>query len=75
MRTKQVTLFLDTENKIDQLSREVFKNTDKEVHYPREFEGGQKYLNIKKITYKGFEGSLPVGVVRSYKLGLGFTKT
>lgn len=75
LTTKIVYHFVDEEAGIDQLSREVFKNKDLEVHYPRGFEGGQKYRTIKKISFLGFKGKIPVGMVKSPFYGFGFTKT
>lgn len=75
LKTKKVYHFIDPEFEVNQLSREVYKKQDIEVHYPRGFEGGQKYVSIKKFTYKGFRGRLPVGVVKSQYYGYGFTKT
>lgn len=75
LSTKKVFYYHDTVNKIQQLSSEIFKKTDQIIHYPRGFEGGEKYKTIKKFTYKGFKGKLPVGVVKSVNFGWGFTKT
>ena len=75
LATKEVWYYYDTENKIKQISREIFKNTDQIIHYPRGFEGGQKYKTIKKFIYKGFKRKLPVGIVKSVNFGWGFTKT
>lgn len=75
LATKKVYHFIDTDLGIDQLSREVYKQKDIEIHYPRGFEGGQKYKTIKKFTFKGFKGKLPVGVIKSSFYGWGFTKT
>jgi len=74
MATKIVYYFYDTEENIEQLSKEVYKNKDMFVHYPRGFEGGQKYRTIKKFTYLGFKGKPPVGTVKSPVFGYGFTK-
>jgi hypothetical protein len=62
---KKTYRFVDTNKKIDQISREVFKKSDMEVHFPIGFDGGQKYSNLKKIVFKGFKGKLPVGVLKS----------
>src|SRR5690606_14026115 len=75
LATKKVFHYHDTVNKIKQLSSEVFKKTDQIIHYPRGFEGGEKYNTIRKFTYKGFKGKLPIGVVKSVNYGWGFTKT
>jgi len=75
LATKKVLYYYDTENKIKQISSEIFKKTDQIIHYPRGFEGGSKYKTIKKFIYKGFKGKLPVGVVKSVNFGWGFTKT
>src|SRR5438067_6489297 len=72
---KNVFYYCDTANNIKQLSSEVFKKKDHVVHYPRGFEGDEKYRTIKKFTYKGFRGKLPVGVLKSVNYGYGFTKT
>lgn len=73
--TMQAFNFIDDEKGVNQLSREVYKKLDQEVHYPRAFDGGQKYKSIKKITYRGFKGKLPVGVFKSVNYGYGFNKT
>lgn len=75
LATKKVYNFVDTELGIDQLSREVFKKKDVVIHYPRGFEGGQKYKTIKKVTFNGFKGKIPVGMIKSPFYGYGFTKT
>jgi hypothetical protein len=72
---RNVFFYHDTANKIKQISSEVYKKNDLLVHYPRGFEGGQKYKYIKKISYKGFKGKLPVGAIKSVNFGWGFTKT
>jgi hypothetical protein len=74
-KTKKVFFYVDTVGKINQISREVFKTKDEEIHYPRGFEGGQKYTNIKTFLYRGFKGKLPVGAIKSVNFGWGFTKT
>ncbi|MBC3541661.1 Shedu immune nuclease family protein [Rufibacter sediminis] len=73
-KTKTVYEYIDTENNIRQISREVYKNKDEVIHYPRGFEGGDKYKKIKKFTFKGFKGKLPVGIFKSASFGWGFTK-
>jgi hypothetical protein len=72
---KSVYHYVDPDEKIDQLSREVYKTEDTEVHYPRGFKGGAKYELIEKIIYKGFKKKLPVGIIKSVSFGYGFTKT
>lgn len=74
LKTKKVYHYYDNELGINQISREVFKNSDKEVHYPRGYESGDKYDKLKKFTYIGFKGKLPVGIVKSVNYGWGFTK-
>jgi hypothetical protein len=74
LKTKKIYNYIDTEKGIDQLSREVYKNKDVIVHYPRGFEGDSKYRTIKKFTYKSFKDKLPVGVYKSENYGYGFTK-
>lgn len=56
---KRVMFYHDTANAIQQISSEVFKKVDQIIHYPRGFEGGDKYKTIKKFIYKGFKGKLP----------------
>lgn len=73
--TKKIFYYHDSEKKIRQPSREIFKKTDVEIHFPRGFEGGEKYKTIKKFIYRGFKGKLPVGVNKSVNFGYGFTKT
>ncbi len=73
--TKKIFFYHDTVAGIKQISSEIYKKVDQIVHYPRGFEGGDKYETIKKFTYIGFNGKLPVGVVKSITFGWGFTKT
>lgn len=73
--SKDVYHYIDEENSIDYISKEIFKKVDEEIHYPRGFDSQHKYKTIRKFIYKGFKGNLPVGVVKSFKLGYGFTKT
>lgn len=72
---KKIMFYHNTANGIKQISAEIFKKADQVVHYPRGFEGGNKYKTIKKFIYKGYKGKLPVGVVKSVNFGYGFTKT
>lgn len=65
--------FVDTEKKVDQLSREVFKTKDLEIHYPIGYDGGPKYKKAGKFVFTGFGGNLPIGVQKSANFGLGFT--
>ncbi|WP_337043673.1 Shedu immune nuclease family protein [Emticicia sp. 17c] len=74
-KTKKVYYYIDSEKKINQISREVFKNKDTIIHYPRGFEGGDKYRTIKTFVYKGFKGKLPIGVFKTESHGWGFIKT
>jgi len=73
--TKQILFYYDSFAGIKQLSSEIYKKADQIIHYPRGYEGGDKYKTIKKFIYKGFKGKLPVGVVKSVAFGWGFTKT
>jgi len=74
-KTKEIYFFKDLENKIDQKSREVFLNEDKEVHFPTPFRGKNTYEHIQKFTFLGFNKKLPVGVYKVFTFGYGFTKT
>lgn len=75
-KDKDIYNYIDDELKINVLSREVYHKTAKEVHYPRAYEGGQKYKTIKTFTYIGFsKKDLPKGVYRVASFGYGFTKT
>lgn len=73
--TKNVYHFTDPDTNIDQLSREVYKKEDTEIHYPRGFKGGPKYDTIEKIIYKGFNKKMPIGIIKAVNFGYGFTKT
>lgn len=72
---KRVFFYHDTSKKIKQVSSEIFKKSDQIIHYPRGFDGGQKYKTIKKFIFKGFKGKLPIGIIKSVNYGWGFTKT
>lgn len=73
-QTKQVFHFVNEDKGIDQLSREVYKKTDIEIHYPIGYNGGSKYKNIKSIEFHGFNKKIPTGLIKSFKRGYGFTK-
>ena len=66
--------YIDSELGINQKSRVIYKKKDLVVHYPRAFEGGQKYKTIEKFSFIGFKNKLPVGVNKSVTFGYGFTK-
>lgn len=72
----QVYYFVDEEKGIDQKCRVVFKKKKLITHFPIGFDGGQRYKTVSKFLFIGFEGnsSLPVGIQKSPKFGLGFTK-
>ncbi len=74
-KTKKTFYFEDTEYGYKTKSKEEFKNSDKVIHYPIKWEGGAKYKTIKKFTYLGFNGKLPVGVNKAASKTYGFTKT
>lgn len=73
-KTKE-TYYYYFEDGNKQISREIFKTIDQIVHYPRGYEGGNKYKTIEKFTYKGFKGKLPTGCNKSVTFGWGFSKT
>lgn len=73
-QTKQAFHLVNEEKKIDQLSREIFKKKDIEIHYPIGYNGGSKYKSISSIEFHGFGTKLPTGLIKSYKRGYGFTK-
>jgi hypothetical protein len=66
--------YIDSELGINQKSRITYKKRDLVVHYPRAFEGGQKYKTIEKFSFIGFKNKLPIGVNKSVTFGYGFTK-
>jgi hypothetical protein len=74
---KKVCYYYDSAAGIKQISHEVHKKTGIIVHYPRGYEGGEKYKTIRKFIYKGYKDNknLPVGVIKSVSYGWGFTKT
>lgn len=74
LKTKKVYDYVDTEKGISQVSRELYLNKDLIIHYPRGFDGGNKYKTIKRFHFIGFKGKLPVGVFKSATFGWGFTK-
>jgi|ERR1022692_2592424 hypothetical protein len=73
-KVKQSFHFINTEKKIDQLSREVYKKDDIIIHYPIGYNGGKKYKHIEKIEFNGFKNHMPTGLIKSFKRGYGFTK-
>lgn len=66
--------YIDSELGINQKSRVTYKKKDLVVHFPRAYEGGQKYKTIEKFSFIGFKNKLPVGVNKSVTFGYGFTK-
>jgi len=72
--TLKLYFYYDTEAGIEQQSKVEYKKKDLIVHFPRGFEGGDKYRTIKKFSFIGFKGKLPVGIVKSENFGYGFTK-
>lgn len=73
-RALKLYFYHDTDAGIEQQSKVEYKNKDLIVHYPRGFEGGDKYRTIKRFSFIGFKGKLPVGIVKSVNFGYGFTK-
>lgn len=73
-QTKQVFHFINEDKSIDQISKEIFKKSGVEIHYPIGYNGGAKYKNLTRIEYHGFKTKLPTGLIKSYKRGYGFTK-
>lgn len=73
-KSKKTFYFINDDKKINQISREVYKKTDIEVHYPIGYNGGQKYKNISQIEFHGYNGKIPTGLIKSFKKGYGFTK-
>ena len=74
MKTKTVHYLFDNATNDKIKIKEVFKGTDKEIHFPFNRELGSKYKNVKQIEYIGFKGDLPRGVMKSLNRGLGLTK-
>ncbi len=72
--TKDVFHLIDEEEGIKIKAKEIFKNTDKEIHYPWNTKYQPKYNNIEQIEYIGFKGKLPRGVYKNEAYGYGFTK-
>jgi hypothetical protein len=72
--TKKIFFFKDYEFKIDRLSKEIYLQEDREVHYPTPFRGEDKYKTIRKFVYIGFNKKLPSGVYKVSTFGYGFTK-
>lgn len=72
--TLKLYFYHDTEAGIEQQSKVEYKKKDLIVHFPRGFDGGDKYRTIKKFSFIGFKGKLPVGIVKSVNFGYGFTK-
>lgn len=72
--SKEVYNFIDKENDINIISKEVFLKNDKVIHYPFDKRNGEpKYDFIKSITYLGFGDKLPRGVLKNPQTGYGFT--
>ncbi len=71
---QKIYFYIDKEFGIEQISKVEFKKKDILIHFPRGYEGGDKYRTIKKFSYYGFKGKLPVGTIKSVSYGYGFTK-
>ncbi|SJZ67632.1 protein of unknown function [Chitinophaga eiseniae] len=68
-KTMEIYHFRDSERGIDQRCRELYFNTDREVHYiVKDGDVGTTY--IKTITFLGFDGKLPLGVWKNGWYGL-----
>jgi len=75
LKTKKVFYYIDRENDIEIISKEVFKSISKIIRYPFwPNSGTQKYFSIKTIIYDGFTEPLPRGFYKSYTKGYGFTR-
>ncbi|WP_340154113.1 Shedu immune nuclease family protein [uncultured Marivirga sp.] len=70
--TRIIYEFIDSEKEIKKISKEVYLNKDCEVHFPWGYDGKDKYANVKKFIYNGFEGKLPVGTIKAAAFGYGF---
>lgn len=73
-QTRQTFHYVNDEKKIDQLSREILKKQNILIHYPIGYNGGSKYKNLVKIEFHNCNGQVPVGLIKSYKKGYGFTR-
>jgi len=62
--SKKIYYYYEPDTKKKQISREIYPKSDKLIHYPRGFDGGDKYRTIKRFVFLGFKGKLPVGVVK-----------
>lgn len=70
----QLYFYRDPDKKIDQRSSEIRLDEDKLIFYPFGYNGGPKYQNIERIEILGFRGRIPVGLIKSFYYGWGFTK-
>jgi hypothetical protein len=73
--TKKIFYFRDPVLKIDVKSREVYKKSNKVIHFPFGKKGEPKYNKIREIEYKGLPSPLPRGIYKDPTYGYGFTKT
>lgn len=77
LATKEVFNYVDESQKIECLSREIFKKRDEVIHYPFDVRNGsvkQKYEHIKRIRFVGVKGKIPVGLIKAPSKGYGFTR-
>jgi hypothetical protein len=72
--TREFFEFEDSEKGIKKVSKEQYLKKDIVVHYPWAYSGGDKYPNVKKFIYEGFNGKLPVGAQKVATYGYGFVK-
>jgi len=76
LKTKEVFHYIDKENGFDRVSREVYKDGSKVVHFPYNRRTGlPRYERISKITYQKMPDPLPHGFNKSWTTGYGFTRT
>ncbi len=75
LKTKQVYHYVDSHNDIDTVSREVFKATNRVIHYPfNPRDGSPRYGKIIAIEYIDMPTDLPRGFRKAATRGLGFTR-
>lgn len=73
-KTKEVYHYIDSQNGIDIKVKEVFKKSNKLIHYPFRKNGKAKYEQIKKFIYEKMQDPLPRGFLKDFSTGYGFTK-
>lgn len=74
LKSKDIFYYKDTKEGIDVLSREVYKNKLREIHFPFNQNGSNKYKFIESIEFQNISPTSINGIYKAVNFGLGFTR-